>query len=37
MGLVSTKDTTLNDEWRKAAYTYLGTTVSGNYPFPSAP
>ena len=31
MGLVSIKDTTLQDEWRKAAYTYLGTTVGG-YP-----
>jgi cation diffusion facilitator CzcD-associated flavoprotein CzcO len=29
MGLVSIKGTSLQDEWRKAAYTYLGTTVSG--------
>ncbi|KAJ4347371.1 uncharacterized protein N0V89_011312 [Didymosphaeria variabile] len=31
MGLVSIQDTTLQEEWRKAAVTYLGTTVSG-YP-----
>ncbi|ORY17068.1 HK97 family phage prohead protease [Clohesyomyces aquaticus] len=31
MGLISIGDTTIQDEWRKAAYTYLGTTVSG-YP-----
>lgn len=29
MGLVSINNTTLKDEWQKAAYTYLGTTVSG--------
>lgn len=29
MGLVSINNTTLNDEWKKAAFTYLGTTVSG--------
>lgn len=31
MGLKSINGTTLKDEWKKAAYTYLGTTVSG-YP-----
>lgn len=31
MGLRSIHDTTLNDEWKAAATTYLGTTVSG-YP-----
>jgi cation diffusion facilitator CzcD-associated flavoprotein CzcO len=31
MGLRSIRGTTLKDEWKKAAYTYLGTTVSG-YP-----
>lgn len=31
MGLQSINGTTLKDEWKKAAYTYLGTTVSG-YP-----
>ncbi|KAJ7168310.1 cyclohexanone monooxygenase [Mycena crocata] len=31
MGLKSIHGTTLKDEWDKAAYTYLGTTVSG-YP-----
>ncbi|KAF2188891.1 HK97 family phage prohead protease [Zopfia rhizophila CBS 207.26] len=31
MGLVSINNTTIKDEWHKAAYTYLGTTVSG-YP-----
>lgn len=31
MGLKSIHGTTLDDEWKKAAYTYLGTTVSG-YP-----
>lgn len=29
MGLKSVKGTYLKDEWKKAAYTYLGTTVSG--------
>ncbi|KJX95495.1 hypothetical protein TI39_contig4110g00008 [Zymoseptoria brevis] len=31
MGLKSVKGTYLKDEWKRAAYTYLGTTVSG-YP-----
>ncbi|EXJ65236.1 hypothetical protein A1O7_01577 [Cladophialophora yegresii CBS 114405] len=31
MGLKSINGTTLQDEWKKAAYTYLGTTISG-YP-----
>lgn len=31
MGLQSIHGTTLKDEWKSAAYTYLGTTVSG-YP-----
>ncbi|KKY16397.1 putative steroid monooxygenase [Diplodia seriata] len=31
MGLTSVHGTTLKDEWKDAAYTYLGTTVSG-YP-----
>lgn len=31
MGLKSVHDTTLNDEWKKAANTYLGVTVGG-YP-----
>lgn len=31
MGLKSINNTTLNDEWRKAANTYLGTTIAG-YP-----
>ncbi|KAI9825594.1 MAG: hypothetical protein M1819_000490 [Sarea resinae] len=31
MGLRSVNGTTLKDEWKKAAYTYLGTTCSG-YP-----
>jgi len=31
MGLTSIHGTTLKDEWKKAAYTYLGTTISG-YP-----
>lgn len=31
MGLVSINETTLNSEWKKAAYTYLGTTVSGEF------
>ncbi|KAL6242315.1 hypothetical protein RBB50_010863 [Rhinocladiella similis] len=31
MGLKSIHGTTLKDEWKKAAYTYLGTTISG-YP-----
>ena len=31
MGLRSINGTTLRDEWKKAAYTYLGTTISG-YP-----
>ncbi|KIW37066.1 uncharacterized protein PV06_10695 [Exophiala oligosperma] len=31
MGLKSINGTTLKDEWKKAAYTYLGTTISG-YP-----
>jgi len=31
MGLKSIHGTTLQDEWKKAAYTYLGTTISG-YP-----
>ncbi|KAJ9499368.1 hypothetical protein LTR99_008656 [Exophiala xenobiotica] len=31
MGLRSINGTSLNDEWKKAAYTYLGTTISG-YP-----
>ena len=31
MGLKSINNTTLQDEWRNAAYTYLGTTIAG-YP-----
>ncbi|KIW29677.1 uncharacterized protein PV07_05473 [Cladophialophora immunda] len=31
MGLKSINGTTLHDEWKEAAYTYLGTTISG-YP-----
>ncbi|KIW98689.1 uncharacterized protein Z519_00350 [Cladophialophora bantiana CBS 173.52] len=31
MGLKSIHGTTLHDEWKEAAYTYLGTTISG-YP-----
>lgn len=31
MGLKSIHNTTLNDEWKKAANTYLGTTIGG-YP-----
>lgn len=31
IGLKSIKGTTLQDEWNKAAYTYLATTISG-YP-----
>ncbi|KIW61986.1 hypothetical protein PV05_02042 [Exophiala xenobiotica] len=31
MGLKSIHGTTLHDEWKKAAYTYLGTTIAG-YP-----
>jgi hypothetical protein len=31
MGLKSINNTTLHDEWKKAAMTYLGTTISG-YP-----
>ena len=31
MGLKSINGTTLHDEWKKAANTYLGTTISG-YP-----
>ena len=31
MGLRNTEGVTLDEQWKKAAYTYLGTTVSG-YP-----